>query len=286
MTVTPLPVLEQLKKSQSIATPTLNNARELGGYVMQDGRVIRHGRLLRSVQLADAAPEDLRVLREQYDLRLVLDMRADDDLVRAPDPEIPGVRWVHDPIIDFSLWQDPAAKLQGHQEEMDRSTPEGQLKAIAYFLTSGIDAERMYAHYLQSEFGQAGFRLFFREILNCPEGAVLWHCFTGKDRTGIGAGLLLEALGADWDTILADYELSALFFTERIRWAEDLARGAGYEEEMVQKIAGLMAGIHVNFLRHAWDYMTDTCGSPLSYIRQVLGITPEEIEILRDRYLE
>lgn len=278
MTKTPQSKLEELKASQSLQTKTLNNARELGGYVMRDGRQIRRGKLLRSFFLAEATEEDIRILRETYDLRLVLDMRSEDEIEQEPDPEIPGVRWVHVPIIDFE-------ELQDNQEEVDWSSPESVVKETARFLQEG-DAEKAYAHDLESSFGQAGFRAFFREILNCTDGAALWHCHTGKDRTGIGAGLLLEVLGAEWDTILADYELSSLFFAEGIREAEKLARSMGYDEEMVEKISGLTDGVHAGFLENAWDYLRESWGSPVGYVTNALGITEREIEILRERYLE
>ena len=36
-------------------------------------------------------------------------------------------------------------------------------------------------------------------------GTVLTHCFAGKDRTGFGVALLLDAAGVDRDTVMADY---------------------------------------------------------------------------------
>lgn len=43
------------------------------------------------------------------------------------------------------------------------------------------------------------------------DGAALFHCTGGKDRTGLTAALLLTALGVDRDQILDDYELTNQF---------------------------------------------------------------------------
>ncbi|NLD11153.1 MAG: tyrosine-protein phosphatase, partial [Clostridiales bacterium] len=41
---------------------------------------------------------------------------------------------------------------------------------------------------------QKSFYGFFHALLSSPDGrAVLWHCVNGRDRTGIGAVLLLAA---------------------------------------------------------------------------------------------
>ncbi|WP_408608629.1 tyrosine-protein phosphatase [Aminicella lysinilytica] len=44
---------------------------------------------------------------------------------------------------------------------------------------------------------QKSFYGFFHALLSSPDGrAVLWHCVNGRDRTGIGAVLLLAAAAA------------------------------------------------------------------------------------------
>ncbi|MBR1782483.1 MAG: tyrosine-protein phosphatase [Bacteroidales bacterium] len=53
---------------------------------------------------------------------------------------------------------------------------------------------------------QARFSAFFREILATEKGAVLYHCTQGKDRTGIASALILAALGASSETIVADIQ--------------------------------------------------------------------------------
>jgi hypothetical protein len=47
-----------------------------------------------------------------------------------------------------------------------------------------------------------------RHVLNPLNHPVLFHCAAGKDRTGVLAALVLSVLGADKDSIVADYLLS------------------------------------------------------------------------------
>src|SRR5699024_4513493 len=45
-----------------------------------------------------------------------------------------------------------------------------------------------------------------------PNTSLLFHCAAGKDRTGIGALLILKALGVDDKTITKDYLLTNLMY--------------------------------------------------------------------------
>lgn len=54
-------------------------------------------------------------------------------------------------------------------------------------------------------------------ILAEAKGAVLFHCFAGKDRTGVVAALLLMLAGVSDVDVIADYTLSYAYFLSRIR---------------------------------------------------------------------
>jgi deoxyadenosine/deoxycytidine kinase len=55
-----------------------------------------------------------------------------------------------------------------------------------------------------SQDGIEMFRGFFKELLDADGGAVLWHCVSGKDRTGNATMLLLTVLGVEKETIIQD----------------------------------------------------------------------------------
>ena len=313
MQLTDYTLLEKCKKEHDLGMD-LNNARELGGYVMQDGRVVKRGLLLRTTRLCDASERDLKRLSDEFKVACILDMRGEDEAKNDPDPEIPGARYIIDPIIGPEAVTDMAASFQAHKQP---ALPEGLLpegvdpaeiendsdKQREFFeqvmkkdpmylvkMIAGIaeesDITGSYTMYLKSEFGRNGFRLFFKSILETEKGAVLWHCLTGKDRTGIGAALLLQILGADWDTILMDYEVSNLYFADRIEYMEKALKEEGYSDVAIAKTVGMMAGIHPDMLIRAWDYMKAEYGSVEGYIKDVLGLTEDDFETLRSRYLE
>ena len=59
------------------------------------------------------------------------------------------------------------------------------------------------------------------EFLAAAEGTVLFHCFTGKDRTGILAALILGVCGASTEDIAADYSVSQLYLRPMYRWMRE-----------------------------------------------------------------
>ena len=275
---------------------SLVNARQLGGIVLKDGRRVKEGLLLRSSRLAGADEKDLALLRERYRLSLILDMRGGKEISRSPDPEIPGAKWVHTDIIDFDFMRRSlAARSQAHGEElfsepgdfdMDRMLDQMvdlTRRSLGRELDSGIGSA--YAGYLESPLGREKLGVFFHELAANESGAALWHCHTGKDRTGIAAGLILEVLGADWDTILTDYETSNLYYTREVAGLEAALRRRGVEEALLAPICSL-AGVHRPMLENAWRYMEREWGGPIGYLTRACGVGEDELEALRARYIE
>lgn len=271
---------------------SIPNARQLGGIALKGGRRVKDGLLLRTTRLYDASAEDLRRLREDYSLSLILDMREEDEIRLAPDPAMPGVKWVQTPIIDFQYMKESmAARLQGRQMEpvdledfdMDR------MLDMMILMTKANDAEGgltgAYAGYVAGPLGREKLGLFFHELAANEHGAALWHCHTGKDRTGIAAGLILEVLGAEWETILADYETSNLYFTKELTEMEQRLRAKGVEEELLPPLCAF-AGVYAPMMENAWKYMHNTWGGPIGYLTDGCGVSRAELELLRERYTE
>ena len=294
MNTTPAAALERHRVLTSLPL-SLNNARELGGIVLRDGRRVRRGVLLRTSRLFDATEEDLRRLREEYRVGLVFDMRESDEISRAPDPEIPGAKWVHAPVIDFAYLR---ARLA---ERPDRGDPAfdpetfDRESLLAWLIPAAREGRRLgrtdlgigaaYAGYLAGEVGRKSIGLFFHELAANGDGAALWHCHTGKDRTGIAAGLILDVLGADWDTILCDYETSNLFYRRDMEELELFLRGRGIEEEILPPLCGL-AGVHAPMLENAWKYMDRHFGGAAGYLTEACGVSRYELDALRERLIE
>jgi len=272
-------------QGQGIGLEGVGNARELGGYVAGDGRTVRRGVFLRTAALTGATDGDLRRLREEFHLSVVLDLRMTSEIESGPDPQIEGVRNLHLGIMDEDAM---AARRQScTPEDAEALRSDDPVERIRALYRLGIVGDRLYIDFLSGEPGRAGYARMFRELLDLPEGeALLFHCTQGKDRTGCAAMLILAALGVDEETILADYMLTNEFNAERIRRQRQALIDQGVAGEDLDMCMAVMDEVFPGALINALDWMRENYGSPLGYITGELGVTEAQIEALREKYLE
>ena len=267
-------------EAQRIAVTSIGNARELGGYPTANGGRVKHGLLLRTCHLAGASEEDLRRLADDYRVRLIVDFRSDAETARLPDPELAGARYVHIPVIDKRLFGSAGADAVAHNND-----PRDQIGGMLR-IAETQDLSGLYTMIVQSEYGRRGFERFFREVLDTPDGAVLWHCTTGKDRTGLAAAFLLSALGADRDTIFFDFELTNVFTADKLDAMRRELRRRGCAEELIETVVTTFVGVNGRYLKNAWASIAASDGSIMGYLQNKLHLTDGDIAALRDRYLE
>ena len=252
------------------------NARELGGYKSIDGMSVKSGMLLRTGRLDNISDEDKYILQNTYHVSDVIDFRMDMERVKTNFPD--GAEYYHVNIIDDSKLGKKADK--GGLFEM---STEEFLEFIETAENLGIFGENMYITFLESAVGQKGY-LEFLKILLKAQGAVLWHCTSGKDRTGLGAMLILSALGVDEETIVKDYLLTNEYNAERIANTRRIFLEKTNDEEIAEKAVLLMDGVSEIPMKKALAHLKEKYGSVKGYIK-FLGISDEEIEILKEKYL-
>ena len=57
---------------KSVPLYSIQNARELGGYMTSDGRKIKNGVLLRTAKLKGISDDDIRILKDLYRLQHII----------------------------------------------------------------------------------------------------------------------------------------------------------------------------------------------------------------------
>ena len=140
-----------------------------------------------SGELVNIAQADQQKLVEDYQIKRIYDFRSAAETQERPDDSIQGTNYLH--IDIFTDIQAQTASL------------EGMLKTV------GSPDEAMDMAYKEMVLSNSPQRLpnIFENFLSYPQEAILFHCFAGKDRTGIGAALILSALGVEHSYILEDY---------------------------------------------------------------------------------
>lgn len=263
-----------------IDTPDISNARQLGGYTGADGKKVKSNVLIRTAGLDRISDKTAKKLSEKYNVKSVVDFRFGYERERFLDKEIPDAENISVSLFEMDMTG------ANNMEMMNRVTAAGNNKSrkLAEYAKTG-QLSTLYTDILLSSQSQKGFSQFFDILLNNTEGAVLWHCSYGKDRTGLAAALLLYALGVDEDTIMKDFLLTNEVYKDKISDLREELKNMGCDEKAVNE-AQAIAGVKGEYLTAAFDAVKSEYGSVQDYIKNQLGVSDEEIERLKNMYLE
>jgi protein-tyrosine phosphatase len=232
----------------------LHNFRDLGGYPAADGRHVAWQRLYRSDSLGSLRDKDWDIFAA-LGVHTVIDLRHEWEITKKGRvPAYDGLSYHHLPIehrpfdqVSLGPEVDPAEFLALRYAEV---AADG-VRELAQVLRALVDGEY----------------------------PVVFHCASGKDRTGVVAALTLTLLGVPEDVVVADFAL-----TERAR---DRLVGDWLAEHPGRNPTWPAFGrtppeIMRNFLRD----LDETYGSVAGYCRQHLAVDDGLIAALRTRYLE
>ena len=275
--------------TKDLGLEAVNNARELGGYVNRDGRKIKQGVFLRTANLSSATDTDIMKLTEEYNLGVVMDLRApvEIDLYNTPDPEIDGVKYINIPIMSNEEYDKMGATIERDMAETKEAGIDDPLLIEHALLETGRFNEDMYINFLSSDNGKEGFKQFFKEILNLPKDrSILFHCSQGKDRTGCCAMLIMYALDIDDEKVVRDFIITNDYNAEKIAADREKLIAKGVEGDELESMMTAKDQVSEKFFRNAINWLYEEYGSPLGYIQKELGITKKQIKQLRKRFLE
>ena len=265
---------------KSLRLNSVGNARQLGGYINADGKKVRNNVLLRTGHLGNITDGDIARLRDVYNLGDIIDMRTSVEISGNEDKKIDGANYHHISIMDESSLLENRGNIS-----IAKNTPEGLLTFIKTVDKLHIFRDDMYINFLEGECGISGYRKFFDILLSSEDGkAVLWHCTSGKDRTGLGAMLILTVLGVDEKTILEDYMLTNRYNKSRIDNTRKLILESNEDNRLVENIA-LFGGVYEKFMTIALDHLKENYGSVMGYIKSALVISDSDISELKHKYL-
>jgi protein-tyrosine phosphatase len=221
------------------------NARDLGGLPTRSGRTTRHGVFVRGDTLCDLTRDGQRSLLDDG-VRTIVDLRSAEELERAPNPfaDIQGIRYVHRPLNDPGV----AARISEMDDPTDR-----------------------YRTILDDSGGRiAG----IVEVLATAPRAVLFHCYAGRDRTGILSALLLRIAGVPDEAIVADFAIS----DERLAQRYDAWRAGWTDTDKARVDRSIVEA--EDTIRGTLEHLDRKYGGVEAYLTKN-GLEPSSVERLR-----
>lgn len=259
---------------QQIGITSIHNARQLGGYRIGN-KQIKDGLLLRTARLSGLSEEDSTLLADRYRVQCIYDFRGQEESMTAPDV-IPG----DSRYMNLSISLDEGGDRSAFKADSEAEMIGMLLKCADNPMIQDLCAH-MYDKILFEESSQEVYRRFFADLVtvNPEEGAVLWHCTQGKDRAGCASALLLSALGAERGLIMADFNLSKEYY-------DPYVATINIENETQSHVINTLISVNPVVFEEALDKIDERYGSLRNYLTECIGVTPEMMEILRERYLE
>ncbi|MER5729682.1 tyrosine-protein phosphatase [Streptomyces sp. NPDC002138] len=231
----------------------LHNFRDLGGYRTADGRAVAWGRLYRADSLGKLAGDDW----ERFlglGVRTVIDLRYPWEIdAKGRIPEVGRFAY---------------ANLSIEHRPYDQAEIDPALDPWRYLADRFAEV---------AEDGVEEIRQAIELIADGP-GPAVFHCTSGKDRTGLVAALVLTLLGVSEEQILADFALTEL---ATARLADDWR--AAHPDRTLNWPAYGRAPAEIMELVLA--DLTARHGSVRAYLTDRVGITDATTTRLRTRLL-
>lgn len=221
------------------STENIINCRDLGGYPCKNG-VTAYSRAIRCGIPQHPTEKDLEILKK-IGIKTVIDLRGNTESEERPSyfRDYPDYNYHHITLLETN----PALARKN------------------------VDIVELYKLCLNDY--KDNFAAVLRIISGLNE-PFLFHCFLGKDRTGLLAALLLSAAGVSKEDIIADYQVTYTYIIDFYR--RESASGSGLiwesDENNLRSLPEFMDGI--------LTYIDSEFGSAEGYFRYI-GLSENEI---------
>ena len=238
------------------------NVRDLGGYRTTHGREVTRGAAFRGDALSQLTPADVTTL-SGLRLRTVVDFRLPGEVLVNGEDRLPGsATLVRLPVpgADIGNFYDLIASGDHTRQQAEL----GQGRATQFML--GVHRGFVADQRQRDRFGIA-----LRMMADGQRGLpLLYHCTSGKERTGWMTAIVLTALGVPHATVVADYLLANDIYQARyFKLGNDLAKtGMMGDPGLLRPIMELNPG----YLEAAFDEMGQRYGSFNEFMYRGLGM--------------
>ncbi len=224
------------------------------------------GLAYRSNALDKLMPSELNSI-SALGIKLVCDLRTDDERSRDPDVAIPGAEVIAEDVMGDTHRTPHTAKAPAPGSTL---TADEARTAIT----------QAYREFVDLNSAQQAYHALFVRLADPAALPAVFHCTAGKDRTGWAQAVLLTILGVPRSAILADYILTNTYLAPQ---AELVARhfAPGTSEAATQ----VFLAADPNYLRAAFAEVHARFGSFDVYLHRGLKLDDATLLSIRRNFL-
>lgn len=266
-------------KVERIKIKGLRNTREISQFTTTDGRKLKKNSLIRSSRLDKLSEKRRNRFLKDYNIDTIIDMRTTVEIEEGDSIDYPSeVTYHHIPLI---------------KQEFFGITHEKKMRTALFKESKKMDKEysskdfmvNMYKSIVFEKYSQDQFKNFFDILLNKGDGGIIFHCNGGKDRTGMASLFILVLLGVSKEDILADYSMSDYSNRHHNRLLSVLIKLFIPYRNFKRVLHDLLYA-KKEYLEKTVIALEEAYGSIMNFLRNVIGITEEKQNRLKQLFLE
>ena len=247
------------------------NFRDLGGYETVDGRSTKWGALFRSGVMNGLTAGDYEYL-SGLGINVVCDLRTAEERNNEPTDWKAGE-------IEYLTFADPVEDEDANPLVQVFQDPEATPQKVAAMMTE------LYSGILEQQ--KPAYIAMFDQLAN-GDLPLAFNCSAGKDRTGVGAALILSTLGVPRETVVADYAMSE----KVVDYAAEFKLNEVDEDSPYAFLAKLPPELVAPLLRSDPAYITAVFseieaeyGDVTAFVQAELDVDDAELMRIQDRLL-
>ncbi|MBP1705753.1 MAG: hypothetical protein H6Q36_1492 [Chloroflexi bacterium] len=264
----------RLVPGAALGIASLPNLRDVGGYPVRAGGRVRTGLLYRSNDLSRLEGDAVAAFA-RLGIRAVYDLRSEGERAMQPDRLPPATGHVVVDVVRDSTAASPKMLMERMADPRAARELLGDGKAAAMWTA-------MYRELVRLPSAREGYGRLFTDLADPRNLPALFHCTTGKDRTGWAAAALLMLLDVPDDLVMADFLASGPYLAPLAQpWLDQFA-AVGGDPELIRPIVD----VRPEYLEAALDEMGRLHGSVEAYFADGLGLDRAAQSTLRALFIE
>lgn len=245
-----------------IKLKTCNNIRDISY-----GKIIPK-KLIRSSAPTNISSNDIKILKEQYNVTTIIDLRMDSEFENQKI-NIKDIEYHHIPLI--------STELSG----ITHSNSDLKLERL---ITKTPNLSNLYLQIVSKD-KKEQWKKIFEIFLNNKSGAIMWFCHYGKDRCGVVSFLLEYALGLNFYQIKKDYMLSNRFYKTKVKETYNMVLKKTGKKKKARNVSDLYKAKR-EYIESAINYIIEEYGNMDNFLKEMCDIDEKKLKKLREIYLK
>jgi len=249
----------------------LYNFRDIGGFITNDGRVMKKGMLFRSDELSRLSVKDIDIFND-FNIKLICDLRTDQERKSKPS----------------KILSEQAIKVKNISIQ-DRSQEFTRFEFFKFLVSksNSVNFERMMKemYYNMAFINNSKINEVITLLSKQNHLPALIHCTGGKDRTGFISALIQLLVGVPYHKVMEEYLYSNHLIEPKMKKVEKMIKWMSLFQVSSEKIKPMLE-VREEYLDDVYHEIIKQYGDIDTFLCEGCRIKQESLSTLKNMLLE